>query len=104
MNLNQLEQQITRHFAAGPVAITDSAAMTTFLALRSALEAGTIRAAEPDAASPTGWRVNAWVKQGILLGFRIGVLEEMPLAGSSLTGLSFVDKNTFPARRFTVGD
>jgi 2,3,4,5-tetrahydropyridine-2-carboxylate N-succinyltransferase len=33
---------------------------------------GTIRAAEPDAASPAGWRVNRWVKQGILLGFRFG--------------------------------
>jgi len=83
--------------------------MTTFLELRSALEAGEARAAEPDAASPTGWRVNAWVKQGILLGFRIGALEEMPPAnpsfpGLSFPGLSFVDKNTFPARRFTAGD
>jgi len=104
MNLSQLEQQITQHFAAGQAAAKDSAAMTAFLALRSALEAGTVRAAEPDAASPTGWRVNAWVKQGILLGFRLGALEEMPLAGSSITGLSFVDKHTFPARRFAAGD
>jgi 2,3,4,5-tetrahydropyridine-2,6-dicarboxylate N-succinyltransferase len=108
MNLNQLEQQITRHFAAGPAAVKDSAApgsaLTTFLALRSALEAGTVRAAEPDAASPTGWRVNAWVKQGILLGFRLGALEEMPSASLSFPGLSFVDKNTFPARRFAAGD
>jgi 2,3,4,5-tetrahydropyridine-2,6-dicarboxylate N-succinyltransferase len=108
MNLDQLEQQITRHFAAGPAAITDSAApgpaLTAFLALRSALEAGTVRAAEPDAASPTGWRVNPWVKQGILLGFRLGALEEMPSASQSFPGLSFVDKNTFPARRFAAGD
>jgi len=114
MNLSQLEQQITQHFAAGQAAAKDSAAMTAFLALRSALEAGTVRAAEPDAASPTGWRVNAWVKQGILLGFRIGALEEMPSAnlslpgltypGLSFPGLSFVDKNTFPARRFAAGD
>src|SRR5580698_3411526 len=113
MNLGQLEQQITRHFAAGPAAVKDSAApgpaLTAFLALRSALEAGTVRAAEPDAASPTGWRVNAWVKQGILLGFRLGALEEMPSAslsfpGLSFPGLSFIDKNTFPARRFAAGD
>ncbi len=108
MNLSQLEQQITEHFAAGSAAIIDSVApspaLTSFLELRSALEAGTVRAAEPDAASPTGWRVNAWVKQGILLGFRIGALEEMPSGGSSFTGLSFVDKNTFPARRFAAGD
>jgi 2,3,4,5-tetrahydropyridine-2-carboxylate N-succinyltransferase len=48
--------------------------MAAFLELREALEAGAVRAAEPDAASPTGWRVNAWVKQGILLGFRLGHL------------------------------
>jgi 2,3,4,5-tetrahydropyridine-2-carboxylate N-succinyltransferase len=108
MNLSQLEQQITQHFAAGPAAVNDSAApspvLSTFLALRSALEAGTVRAAEPDAASPTGWRVNAWVKQGILLGFRLGALEEMPPANLSFPGLSFVDKNTFPARRFKADD
>ena len=104
MNLSQLEQEIAQHVAAGPAATIDSRAMTTFLALRSALEAGEVRAAEPDAASPFGWRVNAWVKQGILLGFRLGALEEMPSASLSFPGLSFVDKNTFPARRFTAGD
>jgi 2,3,4,5-tetrahydropyridine-2-carboxylate N-succinyltransferase len=99
MNLSQLEQEIERHFAAGSAAIGDAAAMTAFLALRSALEAGEVRAAEPDAASPAGWRVNAWVKRGILLGFRLGALEEMPAGG-----LSFVDKHTDPARRFTAAD
>jgi len=67
--------------------------------LRTALEQGELRAAEPDAASPTGWRVNAWVKQGILLGFRLGVLTDF--FGS---GLSFVDKNTYPVRVFTKED
>ncbi|MGA3102212.1 MAG: 2,3,4,5-tetrahydropyridine-2,6-dicarboxylate N-succinyltransferase [Terracidiphilus sp.] len=103
MNLSQLEQEIDRHFAAGPAAATDpaaqTAAMTAFLALRSALEAGEVRAAEPDPATPPGWRVNAWVKRGILLGFRLGILEEMPSAG-----LSFVDKHTYPAHRFTTAD
>jgi 2,3,4,5-tetrahydropyridine-2,6-dicarboxylate N-succinyltransferase len=108
MNLSQLEQEIELHFAAGPDAAKDSAALTpaltAFLALRSALEAGEVRAAEPDAGAPTGWRVNAWVKRGILLGFRLGVLEEMPVAGITFSGLSFVDKDTFPARRFTAAD
>ena len=54
-----------------------------------------MRAAEPDPGSSLGWRVNAWVKQGILLGFRLGTLEKM--GGDEL---SFVDKNTYPARRF----
>jgi 2,3,4,5-tetrahydropyridine-2-carboxylate N-succinyltransferase len=104
MNLSQLEQEIERHFAAGPEAATDPAAMTAFLALRSALERGEVRAAEPDASSLTGWRVNAWVKRGILLGFRLGTLEVMPLGGSSFTGLSYVDKHTYPARHFSATD
>jgi len=41
----------------------------TFEAFKAALNRGEVRAAEPDAASKTGWRVNAWVKKGILLGF-----------------------------------
>ncbi len=99
MNLSQLEREIGRYFAAGPAATGDPAAMTAFLALRSALETGEVRAAEPDATAPTGWRVNAWVKQGILLGFRLGVLEEWAAGG-----LSFVDKHTYPARRFAASD
>jgi 2,3,4,5-tetrahydropyridine-2-carboxylate N-succinyltransferase len=43
--------------------------------------------------------VNAWVKQGILLGFRLGVLTEFPAAG-----FSFVDKSTFPVRHFGSAD
>jgi 2,3,4,5-tetrahydropyridine-2-carboxylate N-succinyltransferase len=46
------------------------------------------------------WQVNAWVKQGILLGFRLGELVKTGEAG----GLSFVDKDTFPARQFAVSD
>jgi 2,3,4,5-tetrahydropyridine-2-carboxylate N-succinyltransferase len=99
MNLSHLEREIGRYFADGPAATGDPAAMAAFLALRSALEAGEVRAAEPDVAAPTGWRVNAWVKQGILLGFRLGVLEEWAAGG-----LSFVDKHTYPARRFAASD
>ena len=68
-----------------------------FLEFRDALTAGKVRAAEKQNGR---WVVNVWVKQGILLGFRLGELSEM----GSLGGLSFVDKDTFPARNFTVGD
>ncbi len=47
------------------------------------------------------WKVNAWVKQGILLGFRLGELSKM---GADTDTLSFVDKDTFPARHFGVAD
>ncbi len=47
---------------------------------KQALNEGRVRAAEPDRGSPTGWRVNPWVKKGILLGFRIGRIVEMGIA------------------------
>jgi 2,3,4,5-tetrahydropyridine-2,6-dicarboxylate N-succinyltransferase len=90
-----LQQRIEHHVVAATEA-GDPAVMADFLELRDALESGAVRSAEPDPASPTGWRVNAWVKQGILLGFRIGRLESW---GSDL---SFVDKGTFPHRHFTA--
>jgi 2,3,4,5-tetrahydropyridine-2-carboxylate N-succinyltransferase len=99
MDPNHLQQAIERHFAAGASAINDPAAMESFLALRDALECGELRSASPDPTAPTGWRVNAWVKKGILLGFRIGVLQDFP-AGA----LSFVDKHTYPVRHFTAND
>jgi 2,3,4,5-tetrahydropyridine-2-carboxylate N-succinyltransferase len=68
-----------------------------FMDFRDELTQGKIRAAEKVDGQ---WIVNIWVKQGILLGFRLGELSEMAQDAS----LSFVDKDTFPARRFTVRD
>jgi 2,3,4,5-tetrahydropyridine-2-carboxylate N-succinyltransferase len=99
MSNKDLQKAIERHFAAGPAALGDPSAATAFFALRAALESGEVRAASPDHTSPIGWRVNAWVKQGILLGFRLGTLQEMPSSG-----LSFVDKHTYPVRRFSHAD
>ena len=100
-SFTSLEQSIEKFFAEGPAAIGNADALAAFLQLRDALEAGTLRSASPDENAPTGWVVNAWVKRGILLGFRLGALEAMncnhPDGGSIL---SFVDKATYPARRF----
>src|SRR6202044_4150757 len=90
-----LQTKIEEYFTAGADAIGDPAAMNAFLELRTALSEGRVRAAEPDPGSSLGWRVNAWVKQGILLGFRLGTLTKM-----GRDEFSFVDKNTYPARRF----
>ena len=95
----ELQKNIEQHVASGPAAMGNQDAMRAFLALRTALEEGEIRAASPDPSSPTGWRVNAWVKQGILLGFRMGTLEELPAGG-----LSFVDKHTYPVQHFGTGN
>jgi len=68
---------------------------------RCRLTSGEIRAAEKlTAQNGREWSVNPWVKQGILLGFRLGELKQM----SDGDVLSFVDKDTFPARRFTLAD
>lgn len=66
----------------------------TFDQFKAELNEGRVRAAEPDANSPTGWKVNEWVKKGILLGFRMGRIVEMPPAG-----FQFRDKDTFPLRQ-----
>jgi len=99
MTTASLESRIEEYFAAGATAVGNADALDAFLELRDALEAGTLRSAEPDAAAPTGWRVNAWVKRGILLGFRIGALTDM-----NGGALSFIDKATYPARSFTPED
>jgi 2,3,4,5-tetrahydropyridine-2-carboxylate N-succinyltransferase len=72
-----------------------------FRDLKDALNRGVVRAAEPDAASKTGWRVNAWVKKGILLGFRMGVIADMSIDAAKQP---FFDKSTYPVRTFTTGD
>lgn len=74
-----------------------SGARQTFLEFRDRLTRGEIRAAEKVNGS---WRVNAWVKQGILVGFRLGQIAPM----GSGECLSFVDKDTFPARKFSAED
>jgi 2,3,4,5-tetrahydropyridine-2-carboxylate N-succinyltransferase len=99
MNNAQLQKSIERYFSAGPAAIGDPSAMDVFVEFRGALERGEVRSASPDAAAPRGWRVNVWVKQGILLGFRLGALTD-----ASSAGFSFVDKNTYPVRHFGAGD
>jgi 2,3,4,5-tetrahydropyridine-2-carboxylate N-succinyltransferase len=68
---------------------------------KAALNEGRIRAAEPDPASPTGWRVNTWVKKGILIGFRIGGVVDMSV---NTTRQPFFDKATYPVRQFTAQD
>ena len=66
-----------------------------FQRLKDGLNSGEIRAAEPDARSKSGWRVNAWVKKGILLGFRLGSIVEM---GPYPTAQPFLDKSTYPVK------
>ena len=92
--MSSLKSSIERLAALGEVE-RNPEARETFLKFRDELTQGKIRAAEKVDGR---WVVNTWVKQGILLGFRLGELAEMP------AGLSFVDKDSFPARQFSVAD
>jgi 2,3,4,5-tetrahydropyridine-2-carboxylate N-succinyltransferase len=66
---------------------------------KAALNEGCVRAAEPDSTSPSGWRVNGWVKKGILLGFRIGRVVAMPPSVAP----QFRDKHTYPLKQLPEG-
>jgi 2,3,4,5-tetrahydropyridine-2-carboxylate N-succinyltransferase len=74
-------------------------ARDAFKRLRTALSAGVARAAEPDPTTATGWRVNRWVKRGILLGFRLG---ETVDASMDHGRWPFFDKDTLPLRKFEL--
>ena len=95
--MHKLRSEIERLYSAGslPVAAAGQARQV-FQEFRVALTQGKIRAAEEHDGQ---WRVNTWVKQGILLGFRLGELEEI-----SSGALTFVDKDTFPARHFGIAE
>jgi 2,3,4,5-tetrahydropyridine-2-carboxylate N-succinyltransferase len=90
-----LEHDITRLAAAGASADRDTA-RAVFAQLRAELSAGNVRAAEPDASSPAGWRVNTWVKQGILLGFRFGDTVDVSMDHGRVP---FYDKDTLPLKK-----
>jgi 2,3,4,5-tetrahydropyridine-2-carboxylate N-succinyltransferase len=105
--VTDLRARIEQLIADGAAA-DRAAAREAFVELRRALGAGEVRAAEPDAAAPTGWRVNAWVKHGILLGFRVGDIVDMSIEGREEAGdgparaghyLAFYDKDTMTLKR-----
>jgi 2,3,4,5-tetrahydropyridine-2-carboxylate N-succinyltransferase len=70
-----------------------------FAEFKEALNRGEVRAAERDEVG--NWHTNAWVKRGILLGFRMGAIVDMSPADGSLR---FLDKHTYPIHSFTLTD
>jgi 2,3,4,5-tetrahydropyridine-2-carboxylate N-succinyltransferase len=68
-----------------------------FQQFKEALNEGRARAAEPDSAASSGWRVNGWVKKGILLGFRMGTVVDMSIDAQRQP---WFDKATYPVKRF----
>ncbi|HZT32255.1 MAG TPA: 2,3,4,5-tetrahydropyridine-2,6-dicarboxylate N-succinyltransferase [Bryobacteraceae bacterium] len=92
-----MQAEIERLFDEKPERYTEEH-FQLFYAFKAALNAGRIRAAEPDPAAPSGWRVNGWVKKGILVGFRLGGVVDMSVDAARQP---FFDKSTYPVKRFT---
>jgi len=90
----QIEALVAREF--GSHSAEDFALFNDF---KSALNRGEVRAAERDQDGK--WQTNAWVKRGLLLGFRMGTIVEMSSADA---GLQFLDKHTYPIRKFSPDD
>ena len=92
--------QIEALFDAPPATYTNED-HALFLRFKEGLNRGEIRAAEPDPSSPTGWRVNAWVKKGILLGFRMSSIVDMSI---DVKRQPFFDKAAYPVRLLSLKD
>ncbi len=93
-----MQTQIEQLFDNKPAVYTEDH-FALFAKFKAALNAGEIRAAEPDATSSTGWKVNAWVKKGILLGFRLGGIVDMSI---DTTRQPYFDKATYPVKQFSA--
>ena len=95
-----MQAEIERLFDAKPATYTEGD-FHLLQSFRAALNAGRVRAAEPDASSKTGWRVNTWVKKGILLGFRMGSVVDMSI---DTHRQPWLDKSTYPVKQFSPAD
>ncbi|HVK37108.1 MAG TPA: 2,3,4,5-tetrahydropyridine-2,6-dicarboxylate N-succinyltransferase [Candidatus Kapabacteria bacterium] len=95
--MSDLQRRIEELFPLPVAELPIEEANALFSDLKRALNRGEVRSAEPDGSG--GWRVNSWVKQGILLGFRAGRLAE-----ATIGGFQFFDKENLPLRTLTLED
>ncbi|MFZ1205368.1 MAG: 2,3,4,5-tetrahydropyridine-2,6-dicarboxylate N-succinyltransferase [Candidatus Acidiferrales bacterium] len=94
----EMKIQIERLFDENPASYTEEQ-RRLFQQFKDALNSGEIRAAEPNPGTATGWSVNAWVKKGILLGFRVGAIVDMSVDAARQP---FFDKSTYPVKALTA--
>ena len=95
-----MQADIEKLFDSKPGTYTE-ADFDLFARFKRLLNSGEARAAEPDASTRTGWRVNAWVKKGVLLGFRMGAVIDFSIDPARQPWL---DKATYPVKSFTIHD
>src|ERR1035441_4719281 len=91
-----MRTKIEALFDEKPAAYTEEH-FALFQKFKQALNSREVRSAEPDSSARSGWRVNAWVKKGVLLGFRMGAVVDMSVDSERQP---FFDKSTFPVKRF----
>jgi 2,3,4,5-tetrahydropyridine-2-carboxylate N-succinyltransferase len=92
-----MQTEIERLFEEKPATYTEEH-FAIFQRFKQALNSGAVRSAEPDPSARSGWRVNTWVKKGILLGFRMGAVVDMSV---DPVRQPFLDKSTWPVKRLT---
>lgn len=92
-----LQRDIERLFDQEPATVDRPAALSSFAEFKFFLNRGEIRAAE---CVNRDWKVNQWVKKGIILGFRLGALEDVSIDQR----FRFFDRSTFPLKTLTVND
>jgi 2,3,4,5-tetrahydropyridine-2-carboxylate N-succinyltransferase len=98
-NAVSMQTEVEALFDQKPATYSE-AHFALFARFKQALNEGRIRSAEPDASSSNGWRVNTWVKKGVLIGFRMGVVVDMSIDN---TRQPYFDKATWPVKRLNVG-
>jgi 2,3,4,5-tetrahydropyridine-2,6-dicarboxylate N-succinyltransferase len=98
---DSLKQDILGFSSIGAAELREiPAAWNVFAEFKGLLNSGQIRAAEK---SGDDWRVNSWVKEGILLGMRLGRLQEYHVQpDAAVTGFSYIDKDTYPLKTITL--
>ncbi len=92
-----LQNDIERLYDQDTGTLDRASALPLFNDFKSLLNKGSIRAAEKEDRL---WKVNHWVKKGILIGFRLGVLTDVSINEQ----FRFFDKNTFPLKKLTLDD
>ncbi|NUM82497.1 2,3,4,5-tetrahydropyridine-2,6-dicarboxylate N-succinyltransferase [bacterium] len=97
MNIQELQLSVEKLFQLSADDIIHNDGIEIFYALKKALNEGRVRAAEKIGDQ---WRVNEWVKKGILIGFKIGKLSDMSIDGR----FRFYDKDTYPLKNLVVKD
>ncbi len=93
-----LKEQIELYFKQDTGTLDRTAALRAFNELKFFLNSGDVRAASRSPKSKNGWTVNDWVKEGIILGFRLGELVDY----SEKEQFRFFDKSTYPLKRLTL--